>query len=547
MSVDLPSAPPLEKNPTPSAEDINSALEQLTFGALDAIRIARQKAEVYTQEDLRLAALEPNDFGNGMRLRARFGDRLFYIAEVGWHGWTGTHWSREKGDVIARKLADDTHTLIFQEARALAEAGAWPKENPEDFEKRVGRHLALAVISGNVNKRNAMLESAASYLTRTVEETDPDPYLFNCANGTLDLMADTRPRKKKRDGEVDSVRFRKHDARDFITCLSPVDYDPKALCPKWRLFLDQVLPDKDVQLFMQQWAGLSLTGDTSAQSLVLEYGTGANGKSTMDDVIRYILGDYAKIIGFTSLLRDDKRRGAEASPDLARLRGARAAFASEPEHSVKFSEGLIKSLTGGEPITARYLNKNFFEYLPRFKMWLAFNNKPTVQGTDTGIWRRLKLVPFTVTIPPEKRNPKLTEELKAEASGILNWMLDGYRHWREKGLVVPAAVKVATEEYQAESDHMRDFLADALEADPDSRVQGAVMFATYQRWCRANAVFAALQQTMFGKRMTQSYPKVKDGVMFYVGCRLKGRWADDGHHGGDGPPPDEGPPPYESI
>lgn len=529
MTVDLPPAPP----PPPPPEDANGALEAQVFGGLDAIKAARMAAQMYTPLDLRCAKFEANDYGNGQRLRERFPDRLLFIKDIGWHAWVKTHWSHEMGEVMAQQLADETHSAIFAEAKALAEVGPWPGEDPADFETRVGRHLNWAVMSGNIHKRNALLTSTATYVAKTVNDVDADPLLFNLKNGTLDLS------------KPEEIKLRRHNPRDFNTRVSPVMFKKNAECPLFVKFLNRILPDPEVQLFIQQWAGLSLTGDISAQSLVLMHGLGANGKSTLDEVVRYILGDYAKTVAFASLLRDDNRRGSEASPDLARLRGARAAFASEPEQSVQFSEGLIKQMTGGEPITARYLNKEFFEYIPQFKLWLAFNTKPTVRGTDTGIWRRLKLVPFEVTIPPEERDPHLVEKLKAEASGILNWMLDGYRHWKDRGLVVPAAVVAATQEYRDESDPIGQFIQDALEKVPEAKVSSGAVYESYQYWCRVTGSHA-LGQTLVGRRMGRDFEKMHSGGRFYVGVQIRADWVP--RRGNEPPPPTSAPQePVEGI
>lgn len=508
MTVDLPPSPA----PAPSGQpDAEGALTQSVFGGLDAIRAARLAASAFEPLDLRCARAELNDSGNATRLRERYGDRLLYVPDIGWHYWRKNHWSQRGAEEEAHKIADLVQRAIFNEARGIADLGAHPGELADDFNKRVRNHLSWAIQTGNVQKSQAMLKKAAPYLAQQVSDLDPDIFLFNCDNCTLDLS------------NASDIKRRRHNPKDLITRVSPVKYDPKAQCPAFTAFLDRILPDRAVQVFLQQWAGISLTGDTSVQSLLLMHGTGANGKSTLDEALRYILGDYAKTVAFASLLRDDKKSGSAATPDLARLRGARAAFASEPEHSVQFSEGLIKQMTGGEPITARYLNKEFFEYLPRFKLWLAFNVKPTVRGTDNGIWRRLKLVPFNVTIPTEERDPHLIEKLKAEASGILNWMLDGFRHWRDCGLIVPDAVTAATQEYRDESDVIGRFLEEETERGDGFRVQSTVLHVAYEAWSRANHLRKPFGLKNFSQRVSQSFEKEKFGTVFFLGLRLRDR------------------------
>jgi putative DNA primase/helicase len=522
-------AEPTADDAAGSEHEAESALREVLASGLTAIQQALASAETYAPEDLKLSRLDKNDLGNAQRFVARNRDSLVFMESVGWHAWEKTHWSREAGDAKAKLCAMNTVEAMKRESLAVVKHGRFPRELPPDFEKRVAHHVGWARQSGNAARMAAMVSYAEPLLWHSSADFDRHHMLFNCANGTLDLSDPAR------------IRLRRHRQEDLLTQVSPVRYSPRARCPKFEAFLMEILPDRQVQLFMQQWAGYSLTGDTSAQVLVLMWGTGANGKSTLDGVLRHIFGNYAATVQFTSLLRNDSRRGDSASPDLARLRGVRAAFASEPEQSVQFSEGLIKSLTGGEPITTRHLHQNFFEYIPLFKLWLAFNHKPFVRGTDTGIWRRLLLVPFTVTIPPERRNLNLLEELKAEAPGILNWMLDGYRSWRDRGLCVPEAVRAATDEYRDETDVIGRFIADALEVDPSSRVQAKQLFECYLGWCRANVVNPQ-SQTAFGRRMATAFEKLKDNVLFYVGIRVRPEWLAGRKDGSHSAPPA---PPYE--
>ena len=347
--------------------------------------------------------------------------------------------------------------------------------------------------------------------------------MFNAANGTLEL------------GAAGGVETREHRREDLITQASPVAYEPEAEAPTWRAFLERALPDRAVQAFIQRYAGYSLTGDISEQSLVLCYGRGANGKSTLLEVLSHILGDYAKATPFASLLHDDRRRGSEASPDLARLLGARLVTAAEPEVGARFSEAMLKSLTGGERIPARHLREEFFEFSPKFKLWLSFNNRPSVRGQDEGIWRRLLLVPFDVVIPRPERDRRLVAKLKAEASGILNWALDGYRLWAESGLAVPEAVRAATDEYRLDSDPVGQFLQAAVGELKGGAVRARVLYSAYAKWCRENAV-KPFSETAFGTIVPErGIRKEKAGAIFYRDIELKPGYEapdDGGQEGG---------------
>ncbi|MDX2223593.1 MAG: phage/plasmid primase, P4 family [Rhodospirillaceae bacterium] len=515
-----------------SESDIDARLQAAAVSGVAAIRQALETARPWTPLDLEMARLERNDKGNAMRMARRFKDRALYVKGVGWHGWARTHWDFARGAEIAAQTAAAVQDAMMAEVKALIAAGRWPNEKPADFDKRIGAAFGWAIQSGNAHRRDAMLTWARPDLTVLPDEMDSVPLLFNCANGTLDLTDPAR------------VKLRKARPADLISRASPVRYDPTARCPQFDAFMARILPELEVRLFVQRWAGYLLTGDTSEQVVALWHGEGANGKSTLADLMKFILADYAKTVAFASLVRGDRSRGgSEATPDIARLRGARAAFASEPEHNVSFSEGLIKSLTGEASIVARHLNQEFFEYTPRFKITLSFNTKPKVVGADLGIWRRLLLVPFGVIIPKEDRDKQLLDKLKGEAAGVLNWMLDGYRAWRDRGLAPPAAVVAATDEYKAESDPIGLFIADAVEIGRvEDELEAGVAFRAYQAWCRANGQFP-FGQTGFGRRFGKAFHKDRSsthGRIVYFGAVLKPEWRprDGGGYGGDAPPPD---------
>jgi putative DNA primase/helicase len=205
----------------------------------------------------------------------------------------------------------------------------------------------------------------------------------------------------------------------------------------------------DVITFVQTVAGWALTGDTSEQTMFILFGSGANGKSTFLNTIMYLLGDYAIATPTETFMR---KNGDQNTNDIARLRGTRFVTTTEAEQGRRLSEPLIKQITGNDRMTARILYGEFFNFLPTFKIFMATNHKPVIKGTDHGIWRRIKLIPFTTRIPEEKQDKRLEDKLRAEASGILNWLLEGTRLWRREGLKAPAAILNATDEYRGEMD-----------------------------------------------------------------------------------------------
>ena len=516
-------------------------------GGEAAIRAAVEGAEVvdFPQQgggddddlDLRLALLPRNDIGNAGRLMARFGPDLLHVPDVGWHAWTETHWDCEDGERQAHLRAQDTVAAIKDEAVAVEkhgpfddppEAEAEAKEFHKQWDKFVEGRFAWAVASGNSGRVSAMLREAAPNISLRLEGLDADPFLLNVANGTLALRAAAAGGPQGGDDGADSggaggegdFALLPHSRGHHITKISPARFAPEATAATFRHFLDQVLPDREVQTFLQRWFGYCLTGDTSEQCLVLFHGTGANGKSTLVDTVKWILGDYAMTLPFASLLHDDRRRGSEPTPDLARLPGARLVSAAEPEIGQRFSESLIKTLTGGEAITARHLQQDFFEFTPTFKLVLSFNTKPSVRGQDEGIWRRLLMVPFDVTVPKAQRDRDLPAKLRAEASGILNWMLDGLRLWLEGGLQIPEAVRAATAAYKTESDPLGQFLEMATLRKAGAHVQAKQFYTAYTHWCRENAV-EPLSMTAVGRKLgDRGIEKERVGVVFYKDLEL---------------------------
>ena len=458
----------------------------------------------------RLLGDEPrNDMGNCERLIARFGRELMHVPESGWYVAEPGHWSRELGDQGARLRAQRTAQLIAAEADAdRSDADRWDRD-------RLEAHLKFAVSSGNVSRLEGMLRVAESRLMCRREDLDRDPWLLAVANGTLEL----RSAAPSADG---GVILREHRRDDRITRQAPVRYDPEAECPRFRAWVAEILPDPEVALFVQRWIGYCLTGDTGEQQAVLFYGGGANGKSTLINVLRGLLGEYCGTLPVEALLEDERgKSGGQASPEMARLPAVRLVFAAEPEKRRRLSTSALKAMTGGEPMLVRDNYRGFFELHPVFKIFLSFNARPVVPADDEGMWRRLLLVPFLVQIPKERRIARYEDRLLEEAPGILNWALDGYRMWRETGLAPPDAVKAATEDYRRDSDPIGEFLADATEAMPSGSVTAAKLYRAYQTWCERNAQ-DAWSGTRFGKALVErGLRRLKSSITVYTGIWLR--------------------------
>jgi putative DNA primase/helicase len=475
--------------------------------------------------DLRLAHLPRNDLGNAERLITRYGKDLMYVADggaIGWYAWDEQlgHWSRELGEMRSQMMAQETAKAIRSEARALDQGGPGKDESKLDHTDRVDGLYKFATGSGNAGRLEAMLRTAQPQLTRRGRDLDADARLLNLANGTMDLGINLDV-----GGEL---ACRKPERGDLISRRASTVWDPNAQAPRFLAFLEEILPDPEVRLFLQRFFGYCLTGEIGEQCMLLFYGRGANGKSTLLNVIRAVLGDYVAGVPVTSLLDARAGKGGEPSPDLARLPGARLVLASEPERKSRLSSAMIKQLTGGEPITVRPLWGEFFEFTPQFKLVLTFNARPIVPADDDGMWRRLLMVGFDVKIT--KPVAHYHDVLLEEASGILNWMLDGYLMWRERGLAAPEQVRSLTEEYRRDSDPIGQFLEHCivLENTPlaDDGTRSAEVFECYEAWCLENAM-RPVSPNGFGRAMTErGYQRTKSSTIRYVGLSLTSTGCD---------------------
>ena len=302
---------------------------------------------------------------------------------------------------------------------------------------------------------------------------------MNVLNGTLDL----------RTGEL-----RPHRREDLITKLAPVVYDHEARCPLFLAFLDRILAgNADLIAFVQRAVGYSLTGDVQERVLLILWGGGANGKSTLLETLRGMLGDYAMRTPTETLLV--KREGAIPN-DIARLKGARFVSASEADEGKRLAEAQIKEMTGGDTITARFMRAEFFDFRPEFKLWLATNHKPVIRGTDKAIWDRIRLVPFNVRIPEAEQDKGLGAKLRDELPGILAWAVEGCLAWQRDGLGIAKDVQAATASYRDEMDVVAAFITDVCTVAPGARVQSRVLYEKYKRWCEENGERAVSQKAL---------------------------------------------------
>jgi putative DNA primase/helicase len=397
------------------------------------------------------------DLGNSQRFIALHGNSLRYVPLwKKWVIWNGARWC----------VDDKLH--VHRLAREVIEAISLEASFAED-EKQATALRKHMTRSQARPKLEAIEKLAQAELSISPDELDREPWLFNVQNGTIDL----------RTGD-----FRTHERADFITMMAPCEYDPSAKSPLWDAFLIRIFEEnEDLLAFVQRLCGYLLTGDTTEQALFVLYGTGANGKSTFVETLLALLGDFGKKTAMQTFL---EQRNEGVRNDLAGLRSARMVSAVEASKGKFLNEALVKEVTGGDQVSARFLYGEFFQYKPQYKIVLAVNDKPRIKGGDEGIWRRMELIPFNVFISPEQRDRELPQKLLMELPGILNWALAGLAEWRRIGLAPPSEVLEATEDYRVEMDLLHDFLQTCCADKPGWFVPTADLYAVYEQWCKDN-------------------------------------------------------------
>jgi P4 family phage/plasmid primase-like protien len=432
--------------------------------------------------------------GNAERLIATHGKSLRYCNDwKKWLVWDGQRWGIDSIEEVKR-LAKDTLRKLIAEANQLADLEArkallkWAMRSESEFGIREMVNLAIS-------------EPGVAVMT---ESLDANPMLLNVENGTVDLYT----------GQLTS-----HNRADLITKLAPVAYDLNATCPLFLRFMDRIMDgNQELIGFIQRAIGYSLTGRTDEQVLLICHGSGANGKSTLFDLLLYIIGDYGSQTATQTLM---VRRNDSIPNDIARLKGARLVTAVESDEGQRLSEALIKQLTGGDRVAARFMRAEWFEFIPTFKLWLATNHKPTIRGGDHSIWRRIRLVPFNVTIPDAEQDKGLAKKLREEASGILRWAVEGCLDWQREGLGLPDVVKAATEGYRSEMDTVTQWISECCVEAKNAKATAADLYDSYRNWC-VTSNENAVHKTPFGQKLRERgyEPKKSDSQRLWQGIGL---------------------------
>lgn len=428
-----------------------------------------------------------DDTGNAQRFVDLFGDKVRYCyTDKRWLWYDGRKWCTDMTGTVKR-LADKAVACMAAEAKVYAQLDA---DEGTDMAKAFEKHMK----SCRSNKsKNAMLSEVMHHVPVLPAQMDRFKTVLNTPGGVIDL----------RSGGISP-----HDPMTYLTKMTAVEYSENADCPRWLAFLDDIFrKDKDLIRYVHKAVGYSLTGSTTEQCAFFLYGTGRNGKSTFIDIIRDIFGDYAANIQPETIMVRSNQSTAINS-DIARLKGARLVTSVEPNEGVRINEGLLKQLTGDDTVTARKLYGDEFEFKPEFKLWMATNHKPVIRGTDTGIWRRIHMIPFTVQIPEEKIDRRLKYKLSAELTGIFRWAVEGCLLWQKEGLKMPRAVLEEVREYRREMDVISAFVEDKCTVGKGLSVKSSQLFAAYLNWAEQNNEYR-MSSTKFGMELAKRFEKVK--------------------------------------
>lgn len=455
--------------------------------ALEMVQHTRE--QLYDRHEQRRLS----DSSNAERWVELHGDRFRWHAGRGsWMVWDGVRWGVDDGNEALRLTKDVGPSWLTRDAATTTDA------------TYMAACLGHAKRSESANARRAMLSLAAAEEGMSVPTSgwDADPWLLNVANGVLDL----------RDGKL-----LQHHAPRMMSKLAPVAYDVDAHAPRFHAFLQQALPDAGVRLWVQRLIGYALTGVIREHILPVFYGSGGNGKGTLVNTLGAVLGDYARAVPADLLMR---RTGGDQHPtERATLLGLRLAFASETEAGRQLAEATVKGLTGGDPISARFMRQDFFEFLPTHKLILSTNHRPKIRGTDAGIWRRVRLIPWTTA--PEKPDTTLGEALLREAPGVLRWAVEGCLAWQREGFPRVDAIEAATETYKHEQDVLALFLEECTTSTPSASTASGELFAAYRAWAEQQGEHAWSHRA-FGQALSErGVDKAKrHGTMHYLGLGL---------------------------
>lgn len=453
-------------------------------------------------EEVDLTRYNFSDVGNAERMIAAYGKIIRYHPgwKNGWLIWSGKHWEVDhecKIEALARKVI-----------KKLQNQGNMMPGTPEN-EKVKDSIYKFVLKSESDNRLRAMVNQAKSHPSIVIKTMDQNPYLINFSNGTLNLK---------------SGKMQNHRRMDYISKLVNIKYDPAAKCPSWIEFINKIfLNNKELIEYIQKSIGYSMTGDASLQCFYILHGQGSNGKGTFMKTIQTILGDYSATLKGNSLMEKMGDEGARG--DLAKLEAKNFVVVNELEEGKSFDEALVKSLTSGadEVVPVRRMYEEEFDLHPRFKLWMTTNKLPKIKGTDQGIWRRVRKIPFEYDFEKDSdRNEHFFEEkLLPEMSGILNWAIEGCLKWQSDGMNVPDIVKYAISDYRHDMDPIQRFIDECCIVSETCKVKRTALYDVYCEWCKENKEYT-LSTIKFNRKMGEKnfIQAVSAGIYYWKNIGL---------------------------
>jgi putative DNA primase/helicase len=392
-----------------------------------------------------------------LRMAERFAymhsGRMMHVTGLGWHAWDGTRWALDEDGAADRAVI----AVLKESLHELAH-----REDP-GFRKNLLKDVTKSETAGGIAGVLRVAQSLPG-MTCTVKSLDTDPWLLNTPDGTVDLRAGT---------------MSPHNPEDRCTKVTSVGFGNQGDAVVFRAFLERVLPDIEVREFVQRLLGYSLLGEVREHVLPIWVGDGANGKGTLRDLIRYVVGDYGIEVDPSILMAGPEKHSTERMD----LLGARFVACSETARGAGLNEAVMKRLVGGDPIRARRMRQDNVEFEPSHTLVMMTNHLPRVSGDDGGVWRRILVVPFDVVIPEHERDPQLRDKLRAEAPAVMSWLWDGWLAYQEQGLNPPASVRARTDQYQADSDALGRFLDERCLSGPHFHAPAQELYTEFTRWC----------------------------------------------------------------
>ena len=430
----------------------------------------------------------PSDVGNAERFVFEWRETTRFDAGRGnWMIWNQTHWEPDDIGECRNRMVKVAKRILNVEVETYRLAS----RDPDDwYASQAKKTLKEGLRLHNLSALEAALKLASSskeLATRT-SQFDMNPMALNCESGVIDLHT----------GEVSP-----HCPEDLHTQYTPVALAaPGTPCPRWTQFLNEIMcGDQELVDYLQRVVGYILTGRMDEQCFFLFYGCGSNGKSTFINTIKHLMGSYGRQVDFKTFM--DMNRGDGPRNDLAMLVGKRFVVSPEGKEGVALDEPVVKQFTGGDPMTVRFLNKEFFEYQPVGKIVLATNHRPIVKGMDMGIWRRMRLVPFLASFDETMADPDLGNKLMAEMPAILRWAVDGAQLWQKQRLGIPTAVREATMSYRSAMDVFQTFIDDRCDVSATAKEGSQAMYDAYTNWCASAGIRLPLKQASFNQRLEE--------------------------------------------